>query len=93
MRITKGHFSDGEAFEIHDDWNEPGNCHKLLRKPWRGTTTFTDESEEVMMDAENDKVEVGLEKKLDKMVGEVTVPMRDAKGRSFWDECPEWPPR
>ena len=44
-RITRGHFVDGQAFEITDAWLKGENSHRDLGRPWRGTTMFVDKDE------------------------------------------------
>ena len=39
-RITTGVFADGEKFVLEDGWREPGLAHRVLNKPWTGTTKF-----------------------------------------------------
>ena len=39
-RVTTGVFADGEKFVLEDGWREPGLAHRVLNKPWTGTTKF-----------------------------------------------------
>ena len=39
-RITVGINSEGEKFEVQDNWIEPGKGHRVLSHPWTGYTKF-----------------------------------------------------
>ena len=42
-RLTVGVTSEGEHFEIVDDWSRPENSHKNMQRPWIGYTMFTED--------------------------------------------------
>ena len=45
-RITRGRFIGGGEFCIEDDWKNKSQCHRLLREPWIGSTTFANRHDE-----------------------------------------------
>ena len=40
IRVTVGINSEGEKFEVQDNWREPGKAHRVLSHPWTGVTKF-----------------------------------------------------
>ena len=45
IRRTEGVDAEGSKFIIEDDWRHGGNAHRVLNKPWTGTTVFTHREE------------------------------------------------
>ena len=39
-RLKVGINSEGEKFEVQDNWREPGRAHRVLSHPWTGYTKF-----------------------------------------------------
>jgi hypothetical protein len=53
IRVTLGHYADGQTFSRADLWKELKDAHSLRAKPWTGCTTFitTGEFKERFRDA------------------------------------------
>ena len=45
-RITRGTYIGGGEFCIEDNWKDSSQCHRLLREPWIGSTTFASRHDE-----------------------------------------------
>ena len=40
-RRTVGRFTNGDEFDVQDDWTSGSQAHRFLRDGWTGRTEFT----------------------------------------------------